>query len=477
MSSPSSGTSWSFSSELDEIKVVAEAEPQYPVRHNGWTHVNLPPMSVTANLSSTPSSQSDIDDGEVPSVLASHLRARILSSALRVKQDRKGRKRTTAIFTSPPTRYHFELVWPGDYLDSTMPADEDEKPCTRITRPVKRTSLNRHKAQDGILPICPSGLKMTVTGHKRTSSEAFFDSTEEPSAKKTLAMTQGGKASVCVAAEKALITRVIYPASTLAGVGSSLFLNAQSTPTKVSEMMRQEPPMEPFMDPFPLPTTLSMATPTEPVTQFLAISFRVEAALRYVSSIFSSRSTTPFYGVKNSEPRTPTLMNLQIFAVVDATEKNGVTNTISLADLFFPDCPPYLTGTIGPQTTSQTMDPASYMTLHKGTFVRVIVSISLTQVSNGLAAPGRGARLMSWPNSGVNTPIPGRDSYNISILNINYSNWGEVQLMMRILDSKPGTVPFSPPVVSPSISTGSGLASIRSNEFDLPPMPLWSNEG
>ncbi|OAL38527.1 hypothetical protein AYO20_02176 [Fonsecaea nubica] len=434
-------------------------------------------MYVTANLSSPPSSQSDIDDGEVPSVLASHLRNRILSSALRIKQGRKGRKRTTTIFTSPPTRYHFELVWPGYDLNSTMLADEDDKPFTRIARPVERTSLNRLKAQEGILPICPSGLNMTVTGHKRTSPEAFFDSTEEPPAKKILAMTQGGKASVSVAAENALITRVIYPASTLAGVGSSLFLKAQSTPTQISEMMRQEPPMEPFMDPFPLPTMLTMATPTGPFTQFLAISFRVEAALRYVSSIFSSRSTTPFYGVKSFEPSTPALLNLQIFAVVDATEKNGVRNTISLADLFFPDRPPYLTGTIGPHTTSQTLDPASYMTLPKGTFVRVIVSISLTQVSNGLAASGRSAPLMPLPNPGVNTPMPGRDTYNISILNINCSNWDEVQLMKRILDSKPGAVPSSPPVVPPSISTGSGLASVRSNEFDLSPMALRSNQG
>ncbi|OQU94655.1 hypothetical protein CLAIMM_00985 [Cladophialophora immunda] len=508
MSSPQSDLTWMSSSELDELEAAIDVEEQFPVWQNSWTPINLSPQSATAALAFLPSSPADVDDDEAPSLSASHFREAVLSSALRIKQGRRGRKRK-APSTSPSSARKKRGVNASSKNDqnSAMLPDGNRLPPARTTRAVEKANSRRAESDDSLLPIRLNKLNIAASGHKRTSSEAFFADIEDLRAKKTLVMRGVGNGTASVATllteqqqearmeplrprkkyhfsgadasnkddredhfnhdytdvenfletGNALAAKAIYPTPSPGRPETSTTLKLASSHTYASATVTHKPPMKPFIGTFLSAASLKATLPSGPLATFsalhpLPICFRIGEALRYVSSTFSSsRPTTPARAGTSFRTSNSTSLSLEIYAVMHSIHDNVASRTVTLADLFFPDRPPYLTGTIATQTTSGATIPASFPIFPKGALVRVATQISLRLASSISAAQGTSAPITWSSSSRVNTSASAAQKYDINVLRIDRSDWGEIQRVKTILDGTSGAL--APAQSIPPVST------------------------
>ncbi|KIW99200.1 uncharacterized protein Z519_00863 [Cladophialophora bantiana CBS 173.52] len=477
MSSPPSELSWVSSSELNELESAVDVQAKLTVWQNNWTPINPPSEPVAAALPSRSSSQSDIDDSEGFSPFASHVRERILCSALRIKERLRATKKRKA--PTPPSSRKRLATSSSEYAQhSVMLPDEKQNLSAKAFGADELSSPLRHETHESLLPIGLNKLNIAAAGRKRTSSETFAADTEDLPVKKALVMRSAAKGAVPVAAdasskdnqdedlfnddsidienfleaERALAAKTTHPYPTAT---SAQRLEPYKSPEKAPSAMKAistawtpKASMKPLVRSFLPPSRSSVATSsTGPLAVFsplypLPICFRIAEARRYVSFTFSSLGpTAPAQTEASNETSSnPMFLGLHIYAILHSTQDTGTIGTVTLADMFFPDQPPYLTGALVPQATSaMTRSAPSPRSLpNVGSVVRATVRISQRSTFDALAALTTNALVPSSSSSpGVHKtflPAAAAGKYSVTFLRIDPSDWNEIQRVKTFLE-------------------------------------------
>ncbi|EXJ76419.1 uncharacterized protein A1O5_00927 [Cladophialophora psammophila CBS 110553] len=469
-------------------------------RQNNWTPINPPSEPVAAALPSPSSSQSDIDDSEGPSPFASHLREEILGSAGRIKERlRAAKKRKVPTPPSSARKKRLATSSSAYAQHSVMLPEEKRNLSAKAFGAAELSSPLRFETNESLLPIGLNKLNIAAAGYKRTSSEAFHAETEDLPVKKALVMRRAAKSALPVAADASSkhnqdedlfnddsidIDTFLEAEKVLAAKPTHPYPNTTparrpepyKSPEKASSAMKAIPttwtpkaPMKPFVRPFLPPPPSSVATSsTGPLAVFstlhpLPICFRIAEARRYVSFTFSSlRPTAPAQTEANNKTSSnPMFLGLEIYAILHSTQDTGAIRTVTLADMFFPDRPPYLTGALVPQATSTLMRPApSPGSLpNVGSVVRATVRISQQSTFDAVAAVTTNALVSSSSSSpGVNKtflPAAAAGKYNVTFLRINPSDWNEIQRVKTILEQASSAMAPAQSVPLKQSTTGS----------------------
>ncbi|OAP62078.1 hypothetical protein AYL99_04281 [Fonsecaea erecta] len=512
MSSPPSALGWVSSSNWDEPQAVIEVEAKLPVWQNSWTPINPLPTSTIAALPALPPPPSDINDSEESFISASLLREAILDSALRLEQRRRGRTRKalSAVLLSLRRAKRVTYVSSGDASKGAMLLNGNKKTPPKKPRAVGKPYNRQFEIDQSLMPIARTTFNIVASGHKRTSSEAFSTDVETFVAKKMLTMRGMGQGTTSVAtgvfmaqeqhttpmkptqpdtkrhfaavdasnrdnqedlfddddfadienfleAEKTLVARTTYPTPTSSRPETFRALKTPSSPTEANVTA----PMKPVIGPLP-----SLASPTGLPTNCSAlhpfpICLGIGEALRHVSLAFSSSPpATPARAGTGFWITTTTSLNLEIYAVVHTTRTMGASRTVTLADLYFPDRPPYLTGTTVPQPASgAATGPAFSQRFPDRSLVRVFAQISPKPVFSGaLTALGTNAPQISSWSPGVNTlPVTAAEKHDVDVivLSIRRSDWEEIQRVKDICDRASGAL-----TTTTTSTTTPGMASV-----------------
>jgi hypothetical protein len=363
---------------------------------------------------------------------------------------------------------------------------QHKKPPTKRPRVTRKPKAAQFEITDNLIPIRSSRLNATSAAEKRTSSQAFGSGAETRPAKKILAMgvestparqfdtdsdakeeteavrdvsTGNTKQhfsdientmqaenedsedlfdndDTCLEefleAEKALFAETFaapFPSSSKAADTPEANGKHQTLDKPPLSRRTRQPPMRPFIRPFaPLPSTQD-TSPTGSIVSPLhrsPVCFRIAEALRYISSAFVSALPTP----------TPVkTLSLEVYGILHSSkEDNGISGTIimTLADIFFPHRPPYLTATTRKAitvlaTSRKDKSTASHlMQKLQGNLICAVIQVT----------PASNTPPVARSRNPVSPMTPLARKYTTTLLRIEETDWDEIQRSKDILEGR-----------------------------------------